>query len=230
MVTFPVEPDEPIYTIGEAAHLLRVKTNTLRYWLEGLTRKGHIFPPVIRRQSTGSSDVTWPEFIEAGWLSEYRQAKVSMPELRAFVALARDRFGVEHPFAVEHPLASGRELLARIQDETSLPHGLQMVRYRDDQLALTDVAELFVSKIDFDVETTGARRYWPRGRDKLVVIDPLVNYGAPMVHGLRTDVLAEQVRAGDGIDQVASAWEIDVAVVQRAIEWEMWSPQAKTAA
>lgn len=228
-MTFPVGDDEPIYTIGEAARLLRVKPSTLRYWLEGMTRKGHVYLPVIRRDATGSGEVTWPEFIEAGWLSEYRSAKVALPELRDFVNRARDEFGIEYPFATERPLRSGRELM-RIQDDSSLPTGLQLIRYRDDQLVLTDIGEAFVSKVEFDVDTTGAVRYWPRGRDKLVVIDPLVNYGAPTVDGIRTDVLVEQIKAGHEIEQVASDWEVEVSVVQRAVEWEMWEPPAKSAA
>lgn len=227
---FPVGADEPIYPIGEAARLLRVRPSTLRYWLEGMSRKGHVYQPVIRREATGSGEVTWPEFVEAGWLSEYRQAKVALPELREFVNRARDAFGIEYPFATEQPLTSGRDLVRQIQDDTALPRGLQLVRIRDDQLILTDIGDLFVSKVEFDVETTGAVRYWPRGRAKLVVIDPLVNYGAPTVEGIRTDVLVEQIRAGQEIQRVADDWDLDVAVVQRAVEWEMWEPPAKSAA
>lgn len=222
--------NEPIYTIGEAARLLHVNRNTLRYWIEGMTRNGRRYDPVIRRTPTGSGDVTWPEFIEAGWLSEYRQAKVSLPELREFVTKARDEFGVECPFATERPLASGRDLLRRIQDETALPHELELVRYRDDQLVLTSIANAFLAKVEFHVETTGAVRYWPRGRDNPVVIDPLVNYGAPSVAGIRTDALVEQVRAGRAIEQVADDWRMDVVLVQRAVEWEMWDPASKSAA
>jgi uncharacterized protein (DUF433 family) len=225
-----VGTDEAIYTIAEAARLLRLKPNTLRYWLEGMTRQGHRYEPVIRRTATGSGEVSWPEFIEAGWLSEYRQSKVALPELRDFVTRARDEFGVEYPFATEKPLKSGRDLVRRIQDDTALPHDLQLVRYRDDQLILTEVGNLFVSKVEFDVETTGAIRYWPRGRDKLVVIDPLVNYGAPTVNGIRTEALFEQIRAGQDFARVASDWGLDVSVVQRAFEWEVWDPRAKTAA
>lgn len=229
-MTFPVSDDDPIYTIGEAARLLRVSRNTLRYWLEGLARKGHVYPPVIRREATGSTDVTWPEFVEAGWLSEYRQARVSLPELREFVTRARDVFGVEYPFATERPLASGRDLLRRAQDESTLPPRYELVRFRDDQLVLTAVADAFLSKVEFGVETAGAVRYWPRGRGHLVVIDPLVNYGAPSVAGIRTDAIVEQIRAGRAIEQVADDWHVEVLVVQRAVEWEMWDPATKTAA
>lgn len=228
-MTFPVGEQEPIYTLAEAARLLRVKPSTLRYWLEGMTRGSHRFEPVIRREPTGSSDVSWPEFIEAGWLSEYRRAKVVLPELRSFVSLARDRFSTEYPLATKRPLSVGRDLLYEVQDASALPASLQLVRYRDDQLVLTDVAALFVSKVEFDVETTGAIRYWPRGRDRLVVIDPLVNYGAPTAGGISTAALVEQIRAGADMDHVARDWGVGIEVVQRALEWETWDPTAKAA-
>src|SRR5690606_39664564 len=57
--------DREMFTIGEAARLLRMPPSTLRWWLEGGTRRGKLYPPVIRREPTGSTTVTWGEFVEA---------------------------------------------------------------------------------------------------------------------------------------------------------------------
>ena len=62
--------DQALYSIGEAARLLEIVPSRLRRWLEGARVRGVSYPPVIRRRPTGSGDVTWAEFVEAGLLRE----------------------------------------------------------------------------------------------------------------------------------------------------------------
>jgi hypothetical protein len=63
----------PMYSEAEAARLLRVPQSTLHWWLDGGTIGGRTYPPVIRKEPTGSRQVTWGEFVEAGLLRQYRR-------------------------------------------------------------------------------------------------------------------------------------------------------------
>ena len=64
---------------------------TLHYWLEGGTRRGRTYAPVVREQPTGSRAVTWAEFVEAGLLREYRRdLGIPMAELRACSTMWRN--------------------------------------------------------------------------------------------------------------------------------------------
>jgi hypothetical protein len=82
--------EREMYTEAEAGRLLGVPQATLHYWLEGLTRKGVVYAPIIRPAPTDRRTVTWAEFIEAGWLSTYRRGKkVPMDEIRAFITNLR---------------------------------------------------------------------------------------------------------------------------------------------
>src|SRR5512135_3160473 len=54
-----------MYTEAAAARLLRVAPSTLHWWLEGRPPR---YRPVIRMLPTGSRNVTWAEFVEAGLL------------------------------------------------------------------------------------------------------------------------------------------------------------------
>jgi hypothetical protein len=78
-----------LYTIAEAARLLRVPASTLRWWLEGRDE----YPPVIRPEPTGSGTVTWGEFVEAGFL------RGSLQRLRPVIDKLREDFGVPYPLA-----------------------------------------------------------------------------------------------------------------------------------
>src|ERR1700712_2414826 len=74
--------DREMYSEAEAARLLGVHQQTLNYWLEGKTWGGHTSLPVIRPEPMGRRTVTWAEFVEAGLLSQYRQRKVDLDEVR----------------------------------------------------------------------------------------------------------------------------------------------------
>ena len=50
--------ERPVYGIGEAADLLGLRSNRVKAWLDGTTRKGVWYEPVIRPEHTGSDIVT----------------------------------------------------------------------------------------------------------------------------------------------------------------------------
>lgn len=51
--------DRPLYSYAEAARLLGLPTQTLRRWLDGATRAGVAYPPVIRAEPARTDSVTW---------------------------------------------------------------------------------------------------------------------------------------------------------------------------
>ena len=63
----------PVYSLTDAAEILAVNRSTLGWWLEGGERRGRYYGPVIRAEATGETSLTWPEFVEAGLLRQYRR-------------------------------------------------------------------------------------------------------------------------------------------------------------
>lgn len=87
--------EREMFAEAEAARLLGVAQGTLHYWLDGGTQRGRTYRPILRMEATNSRAVTWAEFVEAGLLRQYRRdLRVPMAELRAFIELLRDRYGV----------------------------------------------------------------------------------------------------------------------------------------
>ena len=64
-----------MFTVAEAARLLEMSPATLLWWLEGRSQTAKTYPPVLRPEPTGSHVVTWGEFVEAGYLREYRASR-----------------------------------------------------------------------------------------------------------------------------------------------------------
>jgi hypothetical protein len=175
--------DRPVYGMSQAARLLGLRTDGLRRWIDGYERKGKVYAPVIRERSTGAETVTWGEFVEAGYLREYRAKQVSLQYLRPVIGLLRERLGVQYPLATLKPYTSGRELALEVQQIVGLDPELNIVIIgRDGTLRLTDPAAAFVEKVDFaggDI----VERLFPLGRDVPIVLDPARSFGEPTVPG-----------------------------------------------
>lgn len=112
--------NRPLYAVTEAARLLQLPPATLRRWLEGFSNRGVDYPAVLRTEPTGSTEVTWAEFVEAGYLREYRVTTgVSLQKMRRFIDLARKSWDVPYPLAHFTPYVDKsrrRELLLRLKD------------------------------------------------------------------------------------------------------------------
>lgn len=210
-VTDVAQLERPFFSVSLAARLLRVPQATLRWWLEG--RSGGGYEPVLRANPTGSSDVTWGEFIEAQYLRSYRRDhRVPLQRLRPFIAAMRDEFGVSYPLAHFEPfVAEGRRLVLEIEETLELPLDLRMVvSVPDGQMMLTSPAESFLGHVEFsDTLPRWAERVFPLGKESPVVIDPGEAFGSPTVRGIRTDVLAELLDAGEALDAVAADYSLD---------------------
>ena len=116
-------------------------------------------------------------------------------------------------------------LTLRAQRAENIPDELAIVHeIVSGQLVLTPVASRFMERVDFTEEPPhGALRILPMGKDSPVVIDPEYSFGSPTVRGIRTEVIAELVEAGEDIDEVAEDFSLKAAEVRAAVayEWQL---------
>jgi uncharacterized protein (DUF433 family) len=215
--------ERPVYGMSQAARLLGLRTDGLRRWIDGYERAGVSYAPVIREQRSGVDVVTWGEFVEAGYLREYRARRVSLQYLRPVIALLRKELGVLYPLATLKPYTSGRQLALEVQRTVGLDPALNLVIIgRDGSLQLADPAQAFVEKVDFASQGNGdAQRLYPLGRSVPVVLDPERGFGEPTLRsGVRTEVVAELVAAGERRDRVAAMYGISLNDIDAAVEYE----------
>jgi uncharacterized protein (DUF433 family) len=215
--------DREFYPTREAARLLRVPESTLRWWLEGRSIRGKLYPPVLREEAKGSSLVTWGEFVEAGYLREYRRRDVPLGELRRFIDSLREEMGVAYPLAHFRPFVSAhRKLVLELQKRAHVPPEFGLVlEVTTGQLLLGRAAESFIERVEFSPEgDQQAVRVFPAGKDAPVVIDPERAFGAPSIKGVRTESLAELVDAGEPPEEVARDFGLSVDLVKAAVAFE----------
>jgi uncharacterized protein (DUF433 family) len=175
---------------------------------------------------TGGEAVTWGEMVEARMLAEFRGQRVSLQRLRPAVVRLREEFG-KYPLAHARPLleVEGRELVRSVQDEHCLDRALQFVVVRNHQLLLDLRAQRFRDAVTY--EDGVAVALCPAGRTPEVRMDPRRSFGQPSVRGVRTDVLAENFRAGESLESLADLYDLDLSQVDQAIRYEMISSAAQ---
>jgi uncharacterized protein (DUF433 family) len=107
-----------------------------------------------------------------------------------------------------------------VQTEVDLDKKLQIVLVRNDQIVLTDEADNFYRSATFgdDQEVVQLR---PVTDIREVVIDPLRQFGEPVVRSVPTEVIGEQVRAGERVEAIAELYELPVESVFAAVRYEL---------
>jgi uncharacterized protein (DUF433 family) len=213
-----------LYTEAEAARLLRLAQGTLHYWLEGREYRGRTYAPVLREaptpSHTGQWTVSWAEFIEAGVLAQYRRdLRVPLAELRQFVTILREQFGVAYPLATRRPWTDGKQLVIQAQDSSQLPDDLWLWAPVSGQYLLLPAGQAFLDRVQFEDDV--AVRWRPvADAESTVVIDPGVRFGKPTVAGVSTEVLWEYSQDGYSTDEIAEDFDLRAADVEWALSFE----------
>lgn len=212
--------DLAIYSFADVDRLVGLPPGTARRWIDGYRRAGVDYPPVLRPEHTGSEDVTWGEMVEARLLAEFRGQRVSLQRLRPAVQRLRDELGA-YPLAHARPFleVDGRELVRRVQDEVGLVRELQLVVVRSGQTMLDVRAERFTAAAEYEHGAVAALH--PQARTPAVRMDPRRAFGQPAIRSVRTDVLAEEYRAGVGRDELAGLYDLTTDQVDEALRFEM---------
>jgi uncharacterized protein (DUF433 family) len=212
----------PVYGMVQVDRILQLPPGTARRWIDGYIRDGKRYQPVVRLESTGEDVVTWGEFTETRLLSEFRGAGVPMARMRPAVNRLREMFDEHYPLAHALPWldTNGRELVLQVQHEVDLESRLRFVVVRNEQLVLTLPADRFVRSVEWD-DHGAARRLHPLPELDHVFLDPLRQFGEPVVRSVPTAVIAEQVRAGDRIAMIAELYELAEDEVEQAIRYEL---------
>jgi uncharacterized protein (DUF433 family) len=212
--------DRPLYSMSQVDRLLTLPSGTARRWIDGYVRRGRSYDPVIRVEPTGDEIVTWGELVEARFLAEYRSKGVPLVRMRPAILELRKEFG-KYPLAHARPLIEGKELVRHVQESVGLDKALLVVVVRSGQLVLSDPANHFIQSVEFSADDDPiVERIHPLRGSKAVVVDPLRQFGEPVVRSVPTAVIAELFDAGDSVESIADLYELDRNDVEAALRYE----------
>jgi len=214
----------PAYSVGEAAHYLRMPEKTLRSWVLGRnyrtkheTRK---FAPLIDIADREHGLLSFVNLTEAHVLSAFRRThKVPLKNIRSALDFVAKHFDTEHPLIDQEFATDGVSLfidtLGKLVDASA--HGQEVMRA---------LVEKHLQRLDR--ENALVIRLWPFTRDslespKLVFIDPRVAFGRAVLAsaGVATSALAERWLAGESADHLAKDYDCETIDIEEAIRCEV---------
>ncbi len=215
--------DRRVYGLSDVDRLLALPPGTARRWIDGYDRGGVHYPPVVRAERTRDEEVTWGEFVETRLLAEFRARGASLHRLRPAVVRLREEFG-RYPLAHAKPFLDidGRELVRHVQHEVGITGHEMLVVVRSGQAMMSAPVKSFVGDLQYVGDTDPeANAVVPVQFGGLVTLDPLRQYGRPVVRAVPTEVVAEQFRAGESTETIADLFDLTIAQVEQALRFEL---------
>lgn len=213
-----------LYTEREAAHLTGVRAQRIRRWVKGYeftTPRGerHSSPPVLERGvgRPESRGLGFAALMDVRVVRAFRDAGVSWPVLREAARIARERFGVDHPFSDRRFKTDGQKVFLALKSGRKDQVLLDIVQ---DQFVFPRIIEPFLLTLDY--EGNEPRRWFPLGRKGHVLLDPDRSFGQPITRegSVATYIIAAAVRAENSAERVARWYGIPLRAVRDAVEFE----------
>ena len=219
--------EQPSYSITEASRYLLIPTATLRSWVAGRkypTDSGpRFFRPIIQLPDDVRVGLSFINLVEAHVLDAIRRHhQVPLSKIREAIDYLRRHFSSKHPLAEQRFETDGIDLFID-------KFGQLINVTQSGQIALRELLKAHLHRVEHDSSRTAVRLYpFTRKRDlrepKVVVIDPHISYGRPVLvgTGIPTAVVAERYKAGESIDELAEDYGRSRNEIEEAIRCELW--------
>jgi uncharacterized protein (DUF433 family) len=209
-----------IYTIPEAARYAKMHTKSLRNWFTGSGGR-----PPIREAEIDSPDfraITFLDLIEAVAIRSLRtDYGISFQKIREAIRNARERYGIEHPFAHEKhkTVVIGSDLHILLPEDKKNP--VQLTGRFIGQKSMKACIEEYMRDLEFDLEGM-ARLYTAfRYKGQEVILTPTVHFGEPAIreNGYTASTLYKAALAEGSLERAAELYEVGLTSVEAAYRY-----------
>lgn len=214
-----------IYTVSEASRLADVSQRRIRRWLKGYEFKvkhGRRRSPAVWNSQldpiNNSMALGFLDLLEIRCVDGFISAGVGWKTLRQVHDRAREVVGHSHPFCTNRFATDGQTIFMEFQEKNK---EITLWDMRDVQRVFDRIIRPFLKDIEFD-NAKVPFRWWPRGKNHQVALDPRRSFGQPIIfrEGIPTQVLARSVRANESVEEVARWFEINSKSVREAVDFE----------
>lgn len=201
-----------LYTISEAGRLLRIPRRTVSRWVEGYVgqvRDGERhYEPVVHPEE--ETFLTFGDLIELRFVKGFRDAGVSLGEIRKSADRFRAEWDTNYPLATRRFATDGRQLLIKQGGAWQQALSGQLL------LAFNELTKQLV----FDDDLT--KEWRPLGVSSSIVLNPELCFGKPIDEksGTQTHVLASALLTSGDAESVAWWYDTSVKAVQDAARFE----------
>ena len=175
-------------------------------------------PPVLRRGGTASSYASFLDLVDLLFVKRFLDHGVSLQKVRRALDEAHELLGTSH-FVRQPFFTDGANIYLEVRDKGNAI--LELLS--GGQWVIAPVIRQLATEIDFGSPEGLARRWFPLGRNKPVVLDPFVSFGAPTVvgHGVKTANVHDLfVAENEKLAAVCAWWDLTERQAEAAVEFE----------
>ena len=175
----------------------------------------HEMPPVTPTAETKEA-ASFVDLMEVAAIGELRKKGFSFKRIRRINSYCRLYLKEPRPLVTQKFKVAGQDIFLDVDFDVLVDVGREA-----GMLAWREVLKPFLEDVEYENDL--ARRWWPLGREHMVVVDPDYGFGLPVVEGtgVRTEIIAERHRAGDTTDEIAYDFDVTPRQINDALRWEM---------
>lgn len=214
--------EAPAYSLAEASGYLNLPKSTLRNWVCGhrysVSSGKKSVAPLIALPTPGRPVLSFINIVEAHVLAAIRRVHaVPLRHVRSALNYVRTELKRPRPLIDQAFETNGIHLFVE-----HLGHLIDASQA--GQIAMSGDLRKHLKRITRDSSGVPVKLYpfTPGTSEPLVVIDPTVSFGRPVIarRGVPIAALAERFRAGEGIQSIAEDYSLTPAEVEEAVRCE----------
>jgi uncharacterized protein (DUF433 family) len=220
----------PAYSVAEAARYLRMPEETLRSWVVGrlypVAGESKRSRPLIHLDDPKRQYLSFINLVEAHVLAAIRRRHgVKLPKVRNALDYVRHHFRIGRPLIDQSFQTDGLDLFVE-------RYGELINASREGQRAMKEIIGVYLKRIERDRQGLPIKLY-PFTRDtraeaspasdpRVVVMNPAVSFGRPVIAGTGIPVLSiyERYKAGDSVADLAQDFRVEIGAIEEAIRCE----------
>lgn len=222
----------PSYSIREASHYLRIPVSTIRCWVFGqhypVSKGRSRSQPLIRLPDRNPPLLSFMNLCEIHVINAIRREhEISLQKVRTALDYVKKEFKKERPLIEKIFETDGIDLF--VSEYSALINVTS-----GGQTEMKECLQAYLKRIEYDEHGIVWKLYpFIRKRDlnepKVIVIDPHLSFGRPVIQGtgIATEVIAERYKAGESVNDLAADYSITNEQIEEAIRCEL---QLKSAA
>jgi uncharacterized protein (DUF433 family) len=175
--------------------------------------------------------LSYLQLIEVAMVATLRSMGVSLKRLRVARDFLATRFQAEYPFAQLKLKTDGAHVMKDLEESEGPWVRRLLVPSAYGQIAWAEPIEDRIHEFDYDAIWSLAVRWYPRGADGPIVVDPKIAFGAPItrVGSIPTSVIKGRYQSGEEIAEIVDDFQISSDVVRGALAFERVQPFAAIA-
>ncbi|HUQ91317.1 MAG TPA: DUF433 domain-containing protein [Bryobacteraceae bacterium] len=214
----------PTYDVKEAAGYLRVPPSTLRWWFFGqpARREQRGYAPIFLGADPESGLISFFNLVEAHVLSSLKIEYTSMRTNSVRRALDHVRQNSPeklHPLVTERFLTDGKDLFMDIlAEDKTIPSGETVNVSLGGQRPL-DIMNEYLQLVDY--EAGFALKLFPKAGDRVIVLNPKISAGRPIVvgTGYLASIIRQRALAGETPEELARDYDLTQIEIEKAIKF-----------